>query len=220
MKPHHFAILKSAPILLLAAIFISSCAQPTSMTMAPSTALKSQLDSIKEQQQIQAAQLRDLQQQLILLQQGRPQSAMPEAAGNSPQTEAPAVMLPLATDSAALYLSAFSDLASGKVEAAETGFTDFLTSNPDHQYAANARYWLANAQIALGKTEAAINNLKQIIDDPAASNKAPAALMQLAQVYRQRGYNLQADQLLKQLASQYPDSQEAQHLNRSNSMMN
>ena len=39
--------------------------------------------------------------------------------------------------------------------------------------------------------------------------------MQLAQIYRQQGYNLQADQLLNQLRNTYPDSPEAQHLYRS-----
>ncbi len=86
---------------------------------------------------------------------------------------------------------------------------------PDHQYAPNARYWLANAQLSQGKTNLAINNLQIIITDPNAQNKAPAALKQLVQIYHQQGSQMQADDALEQLRNRYPESPEAQHFYRS-----
>ncbi len=118
------------------------------------------------------------------------------------------------------YLAAFSNLAAGRLPAAESGFQGFLREFPDHQYSPNARYWLANAQLSQGKTNLAVTNLQQIIVNPNAQAKVPAALMQLAQIYRQEGQPIQADNVLEQLRNRYPESPEAQQFYRSNEPAN
>lgn len=213
---------------------LSSCAPAPGM--APSGALKQQLADIKQQQLMQATQLQQLQQQLSQLktQLGNgtisPSDALPPSEENvlvapmpvpppSNQLGANQEVADIAA-SASSYLAAFSNLATGNAVAAETGFTNFLAEFPDHQYAPNARLWLANAQLAQGKTNPAIANLNQIINDPNAQSKAPAALVQLAQIYRQAGLTTQADNVLEQLRERYPDSPEAQQFNRSNKPKN
>ncbi len=212
-------------------LLLSSCAPTTSL--APSGALKEQLRTIKQQQQEQETQLLQLQQQFSQLQQQLTAEKMitTQIQENieSPQPlepiEAPVITFPnqvipnqeavTIAASASSYLTAFSNLAAGRQVAAETGFQEFLRDFPDHQYAPNARYWLANAQLSQGKTNLAINNLQIIIADPNAQNKAPAALKQLVQIYHQQGSQMQADDALEQLRNRYPESPEAQHFYRS-----
>jgi tol-pal system protein YbgF len=192
--------------MLLAAALLSSCAPAPRV---PSVSEPEQVATIQQQQQIQAEQLRDLQQPTST-QQPLDQGAITEEE----QLAEPTLDTLEAADasaSAAIYLTAFSDLACGRMAEAEIGFSAFLRENPAHPYAANARYWLASAQIALNKTNAAITNLQQIINDQNAAHKAPAALTQLARIYHQQGDEPQARQLIKQLRSRYPDSREARH---------
>lgn len=211
-------------------VLLSSCAPAP--RMAPSGALKQQLSEIRQQQQRQAAQLQQLQQQLSQLQKQLPggDTALENTGGRQEVTiPTTPVVIPQPSDqfsanqevadvaaSASSYLAAFSNLAAGNAAAAEAGFESFLRDFTDHQYAPNARYWLASAQLAQGKTNPAISNLNQIITNPKAQIKAPAALLQLAQIYRQAGLTIQADNVLEQLRDRYPDSPEAQQFNRSN----
>lgn len=214
---------------LFAAMLLSSSCAPAP-SLAPSVALREQLQEIKQQQQDQAAQLQQLTGQLALLQQALGidtrdgQLADPFAAvdmaARPPVDERsaappPTLDLQLGPEASA-YLAAFSGLASGQPDLAEAGFERFLVTYPDHRHSPNARYWLARAQAGQGKTELAVTNLKRIITDPAAQAKAPAALLLLAQLYRQQGLTQQAADVVEQLRTSYPDSPEAQQLNRSN----
>ncbi|MCK5825453.1 MAG: tol-pal system protein YbgF [Desulfuromusa sp.] len=230
--PHPTPIIKLIPILGFVLLF-SSCAPTTGI--APSGALKQQLHEIKQQQQEQATQLQQLQQKINQLQQQLTAENLvseqiqdniesPQQAGATspiiivsgsqsqvlPNQEAVKIAA-----SASSYLEAFSNLAAGNFATAETGFQDFLREFPDHQYSPNARYWLASAQLSQDKTNLAINNLRLIISNPDAQKKKPAALMQLAQIYQQQGLQIQADNVLEQLRSNYPESPEAQHFYRS-----
>ena len=228
-----YLVTKLIPFLGLV-LLLSSCAATTSM--APSGALREQLYDIKQQQQEQAAQLQHLQQQLGQLTQqlttrkiistanesdlaidGKLEPTtdpLPIIAVNPGQFNPNQEVVNIAA-SASSYLSAFSNLAAGQLASAEIGFQGFLRDFPDHQYAPNARYWLANAQLRQGKTDLAITNLQQIITNPDTQTKAPAALMQLAQIYRQEGSPIQADNILEQLRTHYPESPEAQQIYRS-----
>jgi len=122
--------------------------------------------------------------------------------------------------SASSYLAAFSNLAAGHFPAAEAGFQQFLQDFPNHQYSPNARYWLANAQLSQKKMNQAITNLQLITANPNAQAKAPAAFMQLAQIYRQEGQTIEAENILEQLRNRYPESPEAQQLYRRNEPTN
>ena len=215
-------------------LLLSSCAPTTGL--APSGALREQFHEIKQQQQMQATQLQQLQQQISHLQQQLTAENLVTAQiqdnlETPQQTGATASIITIPTImpnqeavniavSASSYLEAFSNLAVGNFAAAETGFQEFLRGFPEHQYSPNARYWLASAQLSQGKTNLAINNLQQIIADPNDQKKAPAALMQLAQIYQQQGLQIQADNVLEQLRNRYPESLEAQHFYQSTEPIN
>ena len=214
-----------APKLLLL-LLLGACAPAPGV--GPSTALKEQLQLILQQQRQQAEQLTVLQQQLAQIQQRadggapinetiaiQPEPPRPEPAPRMVIPESATQEINALTASAASYLAAFSDLASGRYVSAETGFQNFLNQFPEHQYSTNARFWLANAQKAQGKLEPAATNLRQILADPGGNAKTPAVLLKLAQIYRQQGQEMQADETMEQLRGSYPDSPEAQHFNRS-----
>ncbi|MBW6508396.1 MAG: tetratricopeptide repeat protein [Desulfuromonadales bacterium] len=218
-------LLRSTALILPVAL-LSSCA-PTP-TGAPSVALSEQLQQIRQQQQQQSEQLQLLTRQMVLLQQvigieeitlsePDPVKALIFAATPPADDSTP---LPRTTTQIEInpavnaYLDAFSHLASGRPDSAERGFELFLREFPDHQHSANALYWLAQAQSTQGKNDLATTTLRQIITDPRAQFKAPAALMQLAAIYRQQGLNHQADDIVDQLRINYPNSPEAQLLIR------
>ncbi len=222
-------------------LLLGGCAQQSGV--APSYALKEQLQDIRQQQQAQQQQLEQMQEQLARLQQEwrsatRPVAPQPAAGSEllpipqdqpvADETPTADVALPQSSvaemtavaDSAASYLAAFSNLASGQYQAAESGFANFLATYPDHQYAPNARFWLANAQASQGKTSQAVSNLRQIIADPAGQEKAPAALVQLIRIYRQAGLSFQADEAIEQLRNSYGNSAEAQQFLQSETAAN
>ncbi len=212
--------------LIAALMLLSSCA-PTP-AVAPSAALKDELQQIREQQQDQAKQLQLLARQMALFQQAMGIESI-KTTETDPlealifETAKPAevdTFIPRVTPRIELgpevttYLAAFSRLAGGRPEAAEDEFERFLREFPDHQHAPNARFWLAHAQTSLGKNDLATSNLRRIITDPQAQFKAPAAMMQLAIIYRRQGLNQQADDIVEQLRISYPDSPEAHQLLR------
>jgi tol-pal system protein YbgF len=183
-----------------------------------------------QQQQEQAEQLKILQEQLTLLQQqlssGTPVTVPARAATRPTLPPSYAAVTPKLpaynnaeiselADSASTYLAAFSNLAAGRFAPAEAGFNIFLQEYPEHQYAPNARYWLANAQAAQNNLPAAISNLRQLVVADNAQSKTPAAMVLLAQIYRQQKLHNEADEILEQLRSRYPDSPEAQHFYQS-----
>lgn len=210
------------PIFLGSLLLLNACTTPA--LTGPSVALKQQFAQLQQQQQLQAAQIEQLQQQLQRLQ---PQpSAPPLTVSEKPAPVEPMVsvvepkMIPatisqeisILADSASSYLAAFSNLAAGRFAAAETGFDNFLESYPQHQYSPNARYWLASAQASQGKLQSATSNLRQIIIDNQGQKRAPAALALLAKIYQQQQLTDEAEEMLQQLISRYPESSEAQQM--------
>ena len=196
----------------------------------PSTALRQQFETIQQQQQQQAEQLQTVQDQLAQLQQKltggagaaplteQRYSAQTDAGYGTNSAKTPAYAsseISNLADSAATYLAAFSNLAAGRFASAEAGFDLFLREYPAHQYSANARYWLANAQAAQNNLQAAMANLRQIVVAENGQAKAPAALVLLAQIYRRQGLDPAADDIIEQLHNRYPDSPEAQHFYQS-----
>lgn len=208
---------------------LSSCA-PATTGLKPATTLKQQLSRLEQQQQQQAHRLEQLQQQLAQLQQQR--AGNPPAAVEPTDLSAPALEQPKPAEkmagavpgaeqaaevaaSATSYLGAFTDLAAGRWQAAELGFADFLAEFSEHQYAPNARYWMAQAQIEQEKFEPALEQLRWLIREPQAQAKAPAALLQMARIYRRHGETAQADNILEELRKRFPESPEVQQIDRS-----
>ena len=207
------------PLAICSLLLLGACAPAPTGT---SSALRQQFETIMQQQQQQAVQLQALQDQLAQLQlssgtaaatQVKPAPAtLPSYGADTPKIPAYAnTEISNLADSASTYLAAFSNLAAGRFAPAEASFDYFLRKYPEHQYTPNARFWLASAQAAQNNLQAATANLRQIVVASDGQQKAPAALVLLAQIYRRQELQAEADDVLEQLRSRYPDSPEAQH---------
>jgi tol-pal system protein YbgF len=210
---------------LLSPLLLIGC---TPTATGPSAALKQQFAQMQRQQRQQAEQIRALQEQLAQLQpedadftitakteQTRPLPSIDTLRPSAEEAVIPTAISPelsALAGSAVSYLQAFSSLAAGSYAEAENGFNQFLNSYPDHQYSPNARYWLANAQLSQGKLQLASSNLRQLLVDREGQQRVPAALVLLARVYQQQNLPNEADEVLEQLRSRYPESSEAQQL--------
>jgi tol-pal system protein YbgF len=89
-----------------------------------------------------------------------------------------------------IYQAAYIDFSKGSYALAVTGFRDFLRRYPDHELAANAQYWIGEAQLAMarGHTDAgegdaattalrqALQEFRKVLANYPRSDKAPAAL--------------------------------------------
>ncbi|SHI90656.1 tol-pal system protein YbgF [Malonomonas rubra DSM 5091] len=211
----------------LACLFLLNACTATT-TAGPSAALKQQFLQIQQEQRQQAQLLANLQQQMAELQQqllgapAQPQLGAEESFATTsqsmPQPQTTVVPAEIKqeiaglADSAASYLAAFSSLAAGRYAVAENGFNNFLNSYPQHQYSANARYWLASAQLSQGKLNLAATNLRQVIVSANGQDRAPGAMLLLAKLYRQQQQTEAADELLEQLRDRFPNSAETQQL--------
>ena len=223
-------IIKLVPLLGLT-FLLSACAQST--TQMSSNVASTQLQLLQKQQRQQTIQINSLQQQVEQLRQKLVDSKIITAGTGNVQISVPAATEPAQpyetvinhhqndgeaaaiAASAASYLAAFSHLAANRPAQAEAGFETFLASFPNHQYSPNARYWLASSQLSQGKTQQAQVTLQQLATDPKAKAKVPAALLQLAEIYRQEGNSTQANNVLEQLRNHYPESPEAQQFYQS-----
>lgn len=205
-------------------MWLSACAPPPST----SPGQNNELALLKQQQQQQQQTLLAIQQQLRQLQQQvgvqAPTSIVPTPGETSFTTESQVEELQVTdtaevqnlVEAAGIYLEAFSALSLGQYEQAQNGFSTFLEKFSDHRYAPNARYWLAETEITLGLLNEAEENLLLVVNDHVSDDKAPAALFQLAKLYQQQNLTQQADDILHQLRTRFPESREAQHFNRSN----
>lgn len=217
-------------------IFLLNACAPATTGLAPSGALQQQLDAIRAQQDKQAKTIAQLVEQLEQFKLQLSGSPLPPTTSDQPQNHQqqsallaeeitePTISFPLNRNSvrevedvaasASSYLAAFSDLAAGRWESAEKGFSLFLASYADHQYAPNARFWMASAQLSQGKVQLATNQFLHIAADPQGSAKAPAALLQLEQIYRKQGMTLRADEIAEQLRNRFPESPEAHYIDQ------
>lgn len=201
---------------------ITACAPP----QATDAQLRSQLSQMQNEQQQLLEQLGELQEELTELrrQQSRPEptAAVPEPQVSEEVGEEPTAgistpatdVIPVLAESATLYLEAFSALALGRYQQAAISFEDFLSRYAEHEYAPNARYWLAETQLARGMQQQAEANLLLVGNSDNSSGKAPAALGRLVELYRQQNKQEQADTILQKLSSRFPGSREAQLFNR------
>jgi tol-pal system protein YbgF len=212
---------------LLLTILLAACAPPS----PTDPTLDSKLNSLQQQQQQQQQMLVQLQQQLEQVQQQLtrqpPIAASTEverrpaepATGRDqkPESQLPAEAgdVTIMLESAGLYLEAFSALTMGRYAQAGNSFSDFLSRYADHRYANNARYWLAESEMARGLQQQALNNLLLVANDTGQTGKAPAALARLAEIYQQQNMQQQAETILHQLRTRFPQSREAQLFNRS-----
>lgn len=107
------------------------------------------------------------------------------------------------------YENAYAALKRGNHADAIKAFRTFLQQYPDSAHAANANYWLGNAQFSLKEYKGALGTyqglLKQFPDTP----KAPDAYFNVAECKRVLKYKDEPQKTLKYIVANYPASEAA-----------
>ncbi|WP_456396391.1 tol-pal system protein YbgF [Desulfurobacterium sp.] len=114
-----------------------------------------------------------------------------------------------------IYKKAFNAMESGELDTARILFETLVKRYPDSPLADNSLYWIGEIFYSHGDYATALDYFKKVVDNYSKyypspkGNKVPAALLKEALCYKGLGDNTKAKQLLKQLISKYPSTNEA-----------
>ena len=180
--------------------------------------------------------LNDLETRLATLEQ----SAAPKPAGiptpppgeaaveNARPTEAPLAAptaKPLSPEEVALnkedaaaqnahvdsdYRDALQLIRSGQCNQAAPKLRDFIRKNPKSDLNDNAQYWIGACYYGQRDYNRAIRELSDVMLKYPKGDKAPAALLMLAQAFGDSGDKIDARLVLQKLISEHPRSDEAE----------
>ena len=139
-----------------------------------------------------------------------PVTPVPKAA--SPQEVA------LAKEEAALqgqhvdndYREALQLIRDGQCNQAAPKLRDFIRKNPKSDLADNAQYWIGACYYGQRDYNRAIRELSDVMLKYSKGDKAPAALLMLAQAFADSGDKIDARLVLQKLISEHPRSEEAE----------
>lgn len=87
--------------------------------------------------------------------------------------------------------------------------TAFLVHYPANPRAESVMFWMGEAQAALGDPEKAMEQYEAVVARFPQGNKTPEALLRLATMYKKRGADDRARDLLTRLRSDFPQSDAA-----------
>ena len=109
-------------------------------------------------------------------------------------------------DEQSQYRQAFELLKSGQYEPAIQAFQTFLQNYPDSGLAANAQYWLGEANYGARHYEQAVREFEKVRTAFAESAKVPDASLKLAYSYYELKQWDGARSVLKEIISRYPET--------------
>lgn len=128
-----------------------------------------------------------------------PAPAEPEGAGQ-------VIALGSTSDATKDYKIAFTLLKSGKYDDSVSAFEEFLRKHPDSKYAANAQYWVAEANYVSKRYPRALTEFSTVVEKYPASSKLADARLKLGYTYYELGKFQEARDELTRLRAQFPNS--------------
>jgi tol-pal system protein YbgF len=121
-----------------------------------------------------------------------------------PQQDGAGAPKPKLDPAAALYTQAKAMLDQGQITPARTRFENLHRLYPDHELADNALYWIGESFYAQSLWLKAAQSFLRVCKEYPRANKVPDAMLKLAKSYGQLGDDKGAQDVLRQLARQYP----------------
>ena len=109
-------------------------------------------------------------------------------------------------DAAQDYKNAFTLLKQAKYDDSIVSFTAFLQNHPESKYAANAQYWLAEANYVSKRYPQALTEFSKVVNKYPASSKVADAKLKLGFTHYELGQYEDARIELTRLRSQFPNS--------------
>ena len=104
------------------------------------------------------------------------------------------------------YKNAFTLLKGGKYDDSIGAFESFLRKHPNSKYAANAQYWLAEANYVTRRYPQALVEFSRVASKYPASSKLADARLKLAFTHYELGQFPEARSELTRLRAQFPNS--------------
>jgi tol-pal system protein YbgF len=106
----------------------------------------------------------------------------------------------------ARYAAAFDHLKSGRYRKAIADFRAFIKDYPESRYAANAQYWLGEANYVSSQFKTALGEFGQVVDRYPNSAKVADARLKIGYAHYEMENWEEARTTLGALAKEYPDS--------------
>lgn len=107
------------------------------------------------------------------------------------------------------YNAALTLYRTGQRSAAADAFRTFVKRHPNHDYADNAVYWLAECLYDMENHRSALKMFRRVVEEYPTGNKAPDALLKMGFTYLKLQEKRNAKTVLAQLVESFPNSQVA-----------
>jgi tol-pal system protein YbgF len=135
----------------------------------------------------------------------RPANTVPSAG--KPGTAAVAKGDSIAAPERQAYNEALSTLESGRAQAAEALFTNFLVTYPKSSLVPNAEYWLGECFYTQERYSDAVLAFQNVVTQYPDHHKASASLLKVGYAYERLEDRQNAVFYLQQLVENYPGSE-------------
>lgn len=147
-----------------------------------------------------------------------PPPSGPQLAPPAPLVEASAIQTALAREQASWagapvapeYASALEQIRNGNCRQAVGSLREFVRKNAKSPLADNAQYWIGSCFYQEKDFNRAIIELNEVLLKYPKGDKVPAALLLLADAFKDSGDSIDARLILQKLISDHPTTEEAQ----------
>ena len=127
--------------------------------------------------------------------------APPPSAGSGQQTGS--------TEIDKLYVDGYAQFNSGKYQAAQQEFSDFLARAPESDLADDAQYWIGECFFSQKDYRRAILEFRKVIDQYPFGNRVPHAFLKVGLSYLALGDRERASENLETVVQAFPRSEVA-----------
>jgi tol-pal system protein YbgF len=107
------------------------------------------------------------------------------------------------------YMRAFGLFSANNYTAAADAFSGVISSYPESEYAANARYWLGECHFATGRYREAIEAFARVLESRPSHSRGGEALLKTGLSWYALNDNEKGSASLRTLLEKYPQSEAA-----------
>lgn len=109
----------------------------------------------------------------------------------------------------AAYIKAFGLYSANNYTAAAEAFNSFITTYPESEYAANARFWLGECYFTLGRHKEALDSFSRVLEMNPAPKRAADTMLKIGTAWSLLGDPAKGAAVLHLLIEKYPGSEAA-----------
>ena len=109
----------------------------------------------------------------------------------------------------AAYMKAFGLFSANSYRAAADSFADFIASFPESEYAANARFWLAECYYSEGRYTEAVEAYSRVLEMKPSEKREADSILKTGLSYYALGNKAKGKSTLELLLQKYPTSEAA-----------